>query len=285
MFDSPVAEGPCRTPGDLRDGGQDLAGSGGWGRARELDAELDVLLGVAVGPESFALLVLGQGDEREVAAAGRTDQRGPVGGGERLRPGEDVLPARVAVLGQRDHRDGGDVRLVYDRAGPGRHAPGRHPRPGYPAPTPGVGHELLRGEPGPADALLVERLSSNGLRSHPARTVIRATPARRHRSTIPGPVVQLGTVVAAEGDQVYGVDAVEHAVQRGEVGEVAGGDLDPPAGRSARAGFLVSARTAWPTATSWVTIWRPTVPVAPVTRMVMIWPVPFCAGPPRGWTC
>src|SRR5262245_29419582 len=53
-----------------------------------------------------------------------------------------------------------------------------------------------------------------------------------------------------------------------------------PAGKSAFEGSRTSARTAAPRFTSCWTTWRPTVPVAPVTRMVMAFTPGLCCETP-----
>ena len=128
VLQGPVPEGPGGGAGELLNGVRDLLGL--------LDEAGPVREGVVrergitgAGDELFAdLLGIGFGPAHR-QASGLADDAGLAGLGNGLRPGEDVLGARVLAFGQGPDRDVGDIALVDERPGrlavdPADHAAG-----------------------------------------------------------------------------------------------------------------------------------------------------------------
>lgn len=193
-----------------------------------------------------------------------------------FRPGELIAASTVAVLGKSGDGNARDIGFVHRRAGVG----GQHRDSATGAdllrPFEGVAHELLGLQDRPAQAAGHHGVLDAGRR-----------PAAEHRRPPDAvalgegddlcPVGQVVVAVAPEGDEVNGVHSLEGGFERAGVAEVSRDRLDP-LGRSALAGFAGEGADLVARFVELATRCRPTLPVAPVTRMRMI------VGPSVRWS-
>ena len=199
---------------------------------------------------------------------------------ERDRGGTGQLQLRRDGTGQGDGRDFGDVPRI-DHRDLGARARDEE-RPGLPHAVRG-GQQVRHHEGGleqdVIDLARPEVLLDPAVRvgerdGRPDRGVDRgqlddAPHARGDRGVdqrdLPGDLLRM-----VGAGQVHRVDAVDGGGQRGRIGEVADGQADVGAEQvAARSRSRTSARTVTPRRRSWGTRWRPTVPVAPMRRMVI----------------